>query len=95
VTTRDRQLTLAVYPVQQGISKVGYIARCLDQIAELGLTIEVLRLDREFYTKKVVNVGLLFPNRVGISFPTPLKVIVNHLLNIWKPRICWHLLINP
>ena len=35
-----------------------------------------------------VNVGLLFPNRVGISFPTPLKVIVNHLLNIWKPRIC-------
>ncbi|KAF5033392.1 hypothetical protein DSECCO2_607220 [anaerobic digester metagenome] len=43
----------------------------------------------------IVNVGLLFPNRVGISFPTPLKVIVNHLLNIWKPRICWHLLISP
>ena len=42
-----------------------------------------------YYTGETyVNVGLLFPNRVGISFPTPLKVIVNHLLNIWKPRIC-------
>ncbi len=35
VTTRDRQMTLAVYPVRQGISKVGYIARCLDRTPSL------------------------------------------------------------
>ncbi|MDO8872406.1 MAG: hypothetical protein Q7V05_06715 [Methanoregula sp.] len=35
---------------------------------------------------KVVNVGLIFPNRVGISFPTPIKSIVNFLSNIWKPQ---------
>jgi len=35
-----------------------------------------------------VNVGLIFPNRVGISFPTPLKSIVNFLSNIWKPLFC-------
>jgi hypothetical protein len=33
----------------------------------------------------VVNVGLIFPKCVGISFPTPLKPIVNCVSNIWKP----------
>ncbi|NLM31085.1 MAG: hypothetical protein GX216_11830 [Methanomicrobiales archaeon] len=31
MTTKDRQVTLAVYQVRQGTSKVGYIARCLDR----------------------------------------------------------------
>lgn len=69
VITRDRQLTLAVYPVEQGISKVNYIARCLDQITELGLMIEVLCLDREFYTKKVFK----FLNQVQVPFIVPVK----------------------
>lgn len=67
MTTRDRQLTLAVYPVRQGISKVGYIARCLDQIAELGLKVEVICLDREFYTQKVF--GFLMDARVPFIVP--------------------------
>ncbi len=69
VTTHDRQMTLAVYPVQRGISKVGYIARCLDQIAELGLKIEVLCLDREFYTRKVFG----FLLQAQIPFIVPVK----------------------
>jgi len=69
VTTKDRQMTLAAYPVHQGISKVGYIARCLDRIAELGLEIEALCLDREFYTKKVFG----FLTRLQVPFIVPVR----------------------
>jgi len=75
VTTRDRQLTLAVYPVRQGTSKVGYIARCLDQIAELGLKVEVLCLDREFYTRKVFG----FLTQVQVPFIVPVKKQSNRM----------------
>ena len=37
VVTNHRQMTLTVYPVRQGITKVRYIAQCLDHIAEFGL----------------------------------------------------------
>jgi putative transposase len=53
VTTRNHQFTLAVFPVRQGLSIVHYLAQCLDVIKNLGLQIEVLCLDREFYSKKV------------------------------------------
>ena len=69
VTTKDRQMTLAVYPVRQGTSKVGYIARCLDRIAELGLTVEALCLDREFYTRKVFG----FLTRIRVPFIVPVR----------------------
>ena len=55
VITKDRQLTLAVFPVRQGLSKVHYLAQCLDVISGLNLQIEVLCLDREFYAKKVIS----------------------------------------
>ena len=69
VTNHDRQMTLAVYPVQWGMPKVGYIARCLDQIAELGLKIEALCLDREFYTRNVFG----FLLQAQIPFIVPVK----------------------
>ena len=69
VITKDRQLTLAVFPVNLGVSKVGYIARCLDVISELGLQIEVLCLDREFYAKKVIS----FLQDVKIPFIMPVR----------------------
>lgn len=75
VTTRDRQVTLAVYPVRQGISKVGYIARCLDRITELGLEVEVLCLDREFYTRKVFG----FLTQVQVPFIVPVKKQSNRM----------------
>lgn len=56
VITRDRQLTLAVFPVRQGFSKVHYIAKCLDVIGSLDFKIEVICLDREFYAKKVISI---------------------------------------
>lgn len=57
-----------VYPVRQGISKVEYIiARCLDRIAEIGLHIEALSLDRELYTQKVLG----FLIRLQVPFIVP------------------------
>ena len=50
VITKDRQYTLAVFPVSQGFSKVHYIAQSIDVITKLGLQIEALCLDREFYS---------------------------------------------
>jgi hypothetical protein len=58
-----------VYPQRHGISKVGYIARCLDQISELGLKIEALCLDREFYTKRVIE----FLQDMRVPFIIPVK----------------------
>ena len=69
ITTRDRQFTLAVFPVRQGFSKVHYLAQCLDVIRRLGLHIEALCLDREFYAKKV----FYFLQRSGVPFIIPVK----------------------
>jgi putative transposase len=44
--TPHRQVTLAVYPVTKGTSKVASIARCLDAITAAGLKIRALCLDR-------------------------------------------------
>lgn len=68
VTSRNRQYTLAVFPVQQGFSKVFYLAQCLDVIKKLGIQIEALCLDREFYTKKVFSFLNLNSAELGIPF---------------------------
>lgn len=80
VITKDRQLTLAVYPHRHGISKVGYIARCLDQITELGLGIEALCLDREFYTRRVIE----FLSTVRVPFIIPVKKHSKHMKELLK-----------
>ncbi|MFA5296506.1 MAG: hypothetical protein WC382_13450, partial [Methanoregulaceae archaeon] len=67
--TKDRQVTLAVYPHRHGISKVGYIALCLDRISELGFTIETLCLDWEFYTRRVIE----FLQIVQVPFIMPVR----------------------
>jgi len=67
--TKDRQVTLAVYPHRHGISKVGYIALCLDRISDLGFTIEALCLDREFYTRRVIE----FLQIVQVPFIMPVR----------------------
>ncbi len=53
VITQNHQVTLAVYPVTKGTSKIAYIARCLDAITTKNLRILALCLDREFYTCSV------------------------------------------
>ncbi len=67
--TRDRQVTLAVYPVTKGTSRVAYIARCLDAIATAGLTIQALCLDREFSARKVIA----FLTTVQVPFILPVR----------------------
>ncbi|HQJ88194.1 MAG TPA: hypothetical protein PLY91_06620 [Methanoregulaceae archaeon] len=67
--TRNRQVTLAVYPVTKGTSKVAYIARYLDVISAAGLTIEALCLDREFYARKVIA----FLTIVKVPFILPVR----------------------
>ena len=67
--TRNRQVTLAVYPVTKGTSKVASIARCLDAITMAGLTIQALCLDREFYARKVIG----FLKTVQVPFILPVR----------------------
>lgn len=58
-----------MFPVRQGFSKVHYLAQCLDVIKRLGLHIEVLCLDREFYAKKV----FFFLERSAVPFIIPVR----------------------
>lgn len=83
--TLDHQVTLAVYPVTQGTSKVAYIARCLDAITTAGLRIQALCLDREFYARKVID----FLTTVRIPFILPVRKhsrAMKQLLNGTKSR---------
>jgi len=85
VITQNRQVTLAVYPVTKGTSKVVYIARCLDAITTKDLKILALCLDREFYTRKVID----FLTTVQIPFIIPVKKhsrAMKQLLNGTKSR---------
>ena len=54
-TTKNQRITLSVLAIRNGVSKVSYIAHFLDVIKELGISIEVLCLDRAFYAKKVFS----------------------------------------
>jgi len=82
VINHDRQMTLAVYPLQQGMSKIAYLARCLDQIASCGFGIEVLCLDREFYAKKVIT----FLKSRKIPFIVPVKCHSNQMKDLLDGR---------
>jgi putative transposase len=41
-------LTLAVYPVQKGVSQLDYVKTCVQTIHDLGIGITVLCLNRRF-----------------------------------------------
>ena len=67
--TRNRQVTLAVYPVTKGTSNVAYITRCLDAIAKDGLKIQAVCLDREFYAYDVIE----FLTTAQVPFILPVR----------------------
>ncbi|HOV68366.1 MAG TPA: ISH3 family transposase, partial [Methanoregulaceae archaeon] len=67
--TRNRQVTLAVYPVTKGTSRVANVARCLDAITVVGPRIQALCLDREFYARKVIA----FLTTVRVPFILPVQ----------------------
>jgi len=55
ITTKGQRLTLAVFPVKKGVSKVEYIRKFLAFIDDAKVTIEVLCLDRGFYSNDVFS----------------------------------------
>jgi putative transposase len=55
ITTKGQRLTLAVFPVKTGVSKVEYIRKFLAFINDVKVNIEVLCLDRGFYSKEVFS----------------------------------------
>ena len=55
ITTKGQRQTLAVFPVKPGISKVEYIRKFLDFIDNAKVNIEILCLDRGFYSNEVFS----------------------------------------
>jgi putative transposase len=55
ITSKGQRLTLTVLPVKTGVSKVEYIRKFLDVIKNLEVNIEVLCLDRGFYSIDVLS----------------------------------------
>jgi len=55
VIQKGKRFTLAVFPVRNKESKTFHIQRCLDVISIQSYEIEVLCLDREFYSIDVLN----------------------------------------
>jgi putative transposase len=55
ITTKGQRQTLAVFPVKKGVSKVEYIQKFLASINDAKVNIEVLCLDRGFYSKEVFS----------------------------------------
>ncbi|MEN6519340.1 MAG: transposase [Methanospirillum sp.] len=83
--TRDRRVTLTVYSVTEGASRVAFIAPCLDAITATGLKIQALCLDREFYTRKVIA----FLKTVQVPFILPVRKhsrAMKHLPNVTRAR---------
>jgi putative transposase len=55
VINKDHRLTLSLLPMHPDLSSAYYVAYFLDAIRALNLKIEVLCLDRGFYSKKVIK----------------------------------------
>jgi len=55
VINKNRQLTLSILPMHPELSSAYYVAYFLDVIKSLKLKIEILCLDRGFYSKKVIK----------------------------------------
>jgi putative transposase len=55
ITTKGQRLTLAVLPVKKGVSKVEYIRKFLAFINDAKVNVEVLCLDRGFYSNHVFS----------------------------------------
>jgi len=55
ITTKGQRLTLAILPVKKGVSKSEYIRKFLAFINDAKVNIEVLCLDRGFYSNEVFS----------------------------------------
>ena len=65
----DLKLTLCILPVKKKKTRLSYIKRMLQMIKELGFTIDILMLDRGFYSSKLFK----YLMSVRIPFIMPVK----------------------
>jgi len=88
-----RKFTVAVLPKNSDKALVDYIITFKKIIDELGVKIDVLCLDREFYTDAVMSYLLL----ENISFIIPVKVQGKEMKNLIKVRgsCCRDYTMNP
>jgi hypothetical protein len=70
IPTKGQRLTLGVFPVKKGVSKVEYIRKFLAIIHDLDVNIAVLCLDRGFYSNDVFS----FLQSENIPHIVPVKI---------------------
>ncbi|WFN34998.1 hypothetical protein L1S32_02445 [Methanogenium sp. S4BF] len=66
---KGERLTVAVFPVKKGVKMVEYVRKCMETVQQLDINVEVLCLDRGFYSKEV----FAFLQGEGISHIVPVK----------------------
>ena len=85
IIRKRERMTLAVFPVKKGVKMVEYVKICMEAIQQLDINVEVLCLDRGFYSKDV----FAFLQDEGIPHIVPVKkhsVEMKTLLNGKKAR---------
>lgn len=82
IITKNTRLTLAVYPVQKGVSQLDYVKQCVQTIHDLGIGIIVLCLDRGFYSIALFS----FLQQEEIPYIVPVKKQGNDLKMLLQGR---------
>lgn len=83
VINKNRQLTLSILPMHPEFSSAYYVAYFLDVIRSLNLKIEVLCLDRGFYSKKVIKLLQI----CDIPHIIPVKKHGKRIKELFKGRV--------
>lgn len=80
--TKHRKITLSILPVQNGKTHIYYLKRFLGVIYSMGLQIEVLLLDRGFYSSIVFS----YLQENDIPYITPVKYHSKEMKRLLKGR---------
>ena len=59
ILIKSRRITLAIFPVKKEVPKIEYIKRMLSIISKMGFTIDILLLDRGFYSAEIFSMLML------------------------------------
>lgn len=69
IIRKGERLTVAVFPLKKGVKMAEYVRKCVEIIRHLDVNVEVLCLDRGFYSKEV----FAFLQGEGIPHIVPVK----------------------
>jgi len=78
IIRKGERLTVAVFPVKKGVRMAEYVRKCIETIRHLDVNVEVLCLDRGFYSKEV----FAFLQGEGIPHILPVKKQSNEMKEI-------------